>query len=68
MQEHPAFYQLIVEDNGTDIHISSEKGMGLFSMRERIEKLNGIINISSEKGFKIFISVPKNKKGFSITE
>ena len=45
-----------------------EKGMGLFSMRERIEKLNGIINISSEKGFKIFISVPKNKKGFSITE
>lgn len=68
LQEHPAFYQLIVEDNGTDIHISSEKGMGLFSMRERIEKLNGIINISSEKGFKIFISVPKNKKGFSITE
>lgn len=68
LQEQPAFYQLIVEDNGTDIHISSEKGMGLFSMRERIEKLNGIINISSEKGFKIFISVPKNKKGFSITE
>lgn len=60
VREHPAFYQLIIEDNGTNISLASS-GIGLENMRERIEQLHGRFSITTEQGFRIFISVPKNK-------
>ncbi len=57
--EHPAFYQLIIRDNGNVKSSLSEEGLGLKNMTDRIHSLNGNINIKTEKGFEIFISVPK---------
>lgn len=59
VREHPAFYQFIIEDNGTDISIKGN-GIGLENMKERVEQLHGRLSISAEQGFRIFISIPKN--------
>lgn len=59
--EHPAFYQLRIEDNGCCTETIQENGIGIFNMRTRVEELGGIINISSDKsGFRIFISIRKD--------
>lgn len=58
-REHPAFYQLSIEDNGTGTSNHTDTGMGLSNMRERVEGLNGTIHIHTEQGFKIFISIRK---------
>lgn len=68
LREHPALYQLVVEDNGSGKgsgDISGREpvtGIGLLNMQERIHALDGTIRISAEKGFRIFISVPKKEK------
>lgn len=66
MQEHPALYQLCVEDNGTkspDMSnrkgASSHNGIGLANMQDRVRALNGILQISTDSGFRIFITIPK---------
>lgn len=65
LQEHPALYQLCIEDNGTRIGTaccrrdSSQNGIGLANMRDRIEALKGAIQISTDSGFRIFITIPK---------
>ena len=67
LREHPAMYQLCVEDNGTEIRSRGAdqirsfagSGMGLVNMKERVEKLNGCFHILTEKGFKILITIPK---------
>ena len=61
LREHPAIYQLLIEDNG---NASGQKtvdktGIGLDNMRERVAAFNGNILFSKDKGFKIFISIPK---------
>lgn len=61
-KEHPGFYQLLIEDNGTpprDLPGSGHKGIGLSNMEERVHALHGIIHFSCEHGFRIFVSVPK---------
>ncbi len=61
MTEHPAMYQLMIADNGSfqkGMH-PQEEGMGLHNIRDRVSSLQGTIQIHSEKGFRIFISVPK---------
>lgn len=61
LREHPGFYQLLVEDNGTKkVHPTGE-GIGLSNMRERVEALNGTIRIQDENGFKLFITVKKEQ-------
>lgn len=60
MQEHPAFYQLLIHDNGTNVNINVTEGIGLTNMRDRIKNLNGNIKISTDDGFKILISIIKN--------
>ncbi|MBS7008307.1 sensor histidine kinase [Anaerostipes sp.] len=60
LREHPSFYQLLFEDNGSAAPVSYSSGMGLSNMKERIEAFHGTINISFEHGFKIFITVPHN--------
>lgn len=51
------YYQFIIQDNGKCGII--KEGLGLKSMQERILNYNGICNFSSENGFKIFITIPK---------
>lgn len=62
LREHPGFYQLSIEDNGTIPPSSEGDGIGLSNMRERVEALNGTIRVGWEKGFKIFISIKKDEK------
>jgi len=61
LQEHPGFYKLLIHDNGTDIRENNFSGMGIVGMNERVERLNGIIRISNDNGFKIFVTIPKQK-------
>lgn len=69
--EHPSIYQFVVSDNGK-LHHEARKnlthylengsdltGMGIAGMFERVNKLKGIINISLDEGFKIFVSIKK---------
>ena len=60
--EHPAFMQIIIDDNGKQKSAPDSEGMGLSNMRERVRMLGGIINITSEQGFRIFITLPKKEK------
>lgn len=60
LREHPAFYQLSVEDNGMVMEGESDEGIGLINMRERVEALEGTFRVSKEQGFRIFISVKKS--------
>jgi signal transduction histidine kinase len=80
LKEQPAFYQLLIQDNGlvqkrilhehphrmpggsnnsTNVSDTIQTGMGIENMIERVEMLDGYINISTKDGFKIFISIPK---------
>jgi signal transduction histidine kinase len=63
VQEHPALYQLVVKDNGSAVlsKTADEKGIGLSNIADRVANLGGILNISRENGFKIFITVPKER-------
>lgn len=71
LREHPAMYQLIIQDNGTmeeqtkkfltkaiEMH-QYEEGMGLRNIIDRAKGFDGNINITIDHGFKIFISIPK---------
>lgn len=75
LREHPKFYQLSIEDNGTNIsnevkkrikeeqegaaNVSGSAGIGISNMRERVESLGGTFRIQVDNGFKIFISIKK---------
>jgi len=56
LREHPALYQLIIKDNGTKKGNASE-GIGLKSIVQRVNALQGIVNISDGNGFTVFISL-----------
>ena len=60
LNEHPAFYQLIIKDNGSYIIYNNDNGIGLQNIRDRVTALNGSLNISVDDGFRIFISIPKS--------
>ncbi len=38
----------------------SDYGMGLENIRGRVESVNGTLNISTDNGFRVFISIPRN--------
>ncbi len=61
LREHPALYQLFIQDNGNVQEAPHGNGIGLNNIAERIKGLNGNINIDNQKGFRLFISVPKEK-------
>lgn len=58
VREHPAFFQLSIRDNGTNIQLNST-GIGLQNMKDRIQNLGGIIQINTDKGFCINATVMK---------
>lgn len=61
LREHPAFYQLVLEDNGPCQAIG-ETGIGLKNMTDRVRSTGGQISFTpSENGFRIFASIPKEK-------
>ena len=57
--EHPALYQLVLQDNGSAGNREQGKGLGLQSMAHRVEALGGRISIEQSEGFRLFISIPK---------
>jgi signal transduction histidine kinase len=70
LREHPALYQLIIRDNGSKPvqglvlspegeYIPGSQGMGLKSIFERVERLNGNVRITIDNGFEVFVSIPK---------
>jgi signal transduction histidine kinase len=59
LNEHPGFYQLIIQDNGVVDDYNIEKGIGIRNMLDRVAAFNGNVNINTDNGFKIFISIPK---------
>lgn len=62
VQEHPALYQLLIHDNGTQKIPSHGEGMGLNNMEERVAALGGRFSAAYQKGFRIFISIPKKEE------
>ena len=67
LREQPAFYQLIIHDNGTKIEIE-ESGIGMHNMKERVEKMHGFFNLHTEDGFQIFITIPKEDMKYESTD
>jgi len=59
LRRHPAFYQLIIQDNGLVSEYDPSNGIGLYNITQRVNAFNGNIHISTENGFRIFISIPK---------
>lgn len=66
--EHPSFYQLIVTDDGTGgVQASGRgaaEGMGLGSMRERVDALGGTFTAGPRAGaggWRVFATVPKQQ-------
>ena len=66
--EHPSFYQLIVTDDGTSGTQASSRGaaegMGLGSMRERVEALGGTFTAgprAGSPGWRVFATIPKQQ-------
>lgn len=62
LREHPGFYQLLIKDNGTDIHIKENQGMGLTNIKERADAIHGTAKIMTDNGFHILITVLKEGK------
>lgn len=71
LREHPAMFQLIIQDNGsvadynrTAINkgievLEATGGMGLQNISDRVKGFDGNMNITMDRGFKLFISLPK---------
>lgn len=75
LAEEPGLYRLIIEDNG-DISEKTKAlarrvlltneysdGMGLQNMIERVRGFQGNLEIATDKGFQILISIPKESEG-----
>lgn len=57
--EQPGFYQLSIGDNGTNINVDYQSGIGLNNMSDRVKNINGNLKITTTNGFQIFITVIK---------
>lgn len=66
LREHPAFYQLITQDNGNSENVQKwsdhTSGIGMINIQERVQNANGMIQITARNGFRIFISIPKKEE------
>ena len=74
LSEYPGFYQLIIQDNGSQPPASNRaggnpyrdsaapygsRGIGLTNMDERARSLGGICNTSFTQGFRVFVTIPR---------
>lgn len=63
LREHPSFYQFVIQDNGTNISKDKDSsGIGLTNMQERIKEVHGTIQISTNQGFRIYITIMKTQE------
>lgn len=62
LREHPGMYQLMIKDNGTGGNKTQGEGIGLTNMQDRVNALGGNITITSEKGFRIFVMIPRKQE------
>lgn len=61
MKEYTSLYRLSIADNGTNASLPQiSSGMGLENMQARAASLNGTIRFSTQSGFHIFVSLPKD--------
>ena len=62
-QEHPAFYQLLFEDNGTRKNLKENThGIGLRNMEDRVSNVGGRITFThTDKSFRIFMTIPRER-------
>lgn len=61
-REHPGFYQLSIQDNGTVNQVDFDNGIGLKNMKDRVDTLHGTFRIRTDSGFLIFISIQKTEE------
>ncbi len=72
LNEHPSMYQLVIHDYDSSKEKQDSKdnspsnsspehevGMGLENIRSRVESVNGTLTISTDNGFRIFVTIPK---------
>lgn len=69
LREHPAMYQLIIKDNGNTAKntnaleytnkMTANTGMGISNIASRASMLKGSMQIYTNDGFCIFITIPK---------
>lgn len=64
LREHPGLYQLQIRDNGTQQDPPDPQGLGLSNMRDRADLLGGSMQIYTDEGFHIFITIPKDEGRF----
>lgn len=74
LREHPAMYQLIIQDNGSLVDskkdlikkqigpVADGANMGLKNISNRVTGFGGNLYITIDNGFKIFITIPKNSE------
>ena len=74
LREHPGLYQFCIEDNGAPdselLNVQAETagnkmknasgGMGLSNIQDRVKALGGTVQITQDKGFRIFVTIPKS--------
>lgn len=61
VREHPALYQLIIQDNGTKFERAGGHGIGLKNMEERVAAFRGTFHAEHQNGFRLFISISKEE-------
>lgn len=66
LREHPGFWQLDIQDNGTLSGKITTSGIGLSNIHERILALGGQVDFrnphpGSSTGFRIFATIPKTR-------
>lgn len=59
VREHPALYQLLIQDNGTKFTGTDSGGIGLYNIAERVQAFQGTFRTEHKNGFRLFISIPK---------
>lgn len=60
--EHPALYQLVLQDNGSELNVEPGEGLGLRSIADRVGALGGQLVVERTGGFRLFISIPKKEE------
>ena len=74
--EHPSMYQLVIHDYPehvpSEVHeesmamkkraASDDSGIGLSNIEARVNGVGGYVNISRERGFRVFVTIPKPKE------
>lgn len=60
--EQPHFYSLQYRDNGTVTNTTINNGIGILAMTEIVQKYHGELSVSAQKGYQLFIRIPKNQE------